>query len=143
MDDLIDEPAIEEAHDDHGSSDFSLELASSDSSSTYTSSSSTSTSPLSTPPRKWRSLREVYEKTERCQLAQFEELKTFEEAAENSTWCVAMDEEMKSLETNNTWELVDLPRKESSRAEMVYKLKYKQDGSIQKHKARLVAREYM
>ena len=78
MDDLIDEPAMEEAHDNHGSSDFSLELASSDSSSLYISNSSTSTSPPSTPPRKWRYLREVYE--QRCQLAQFEEPKTFEEA---------------------------------------------------------------
>ena len=144
VDDLIDEPTIEEAHDDHGNSDFSLEPPSSDSSSAYTSSSSTSTSPPSTPPRKWGSLREVYEQTKRSQLAQFEEPKTFEEAAENPTWCVSMDEEMKFIKRNNTWELVDLPKgKKVVGLKWVYKLKYKPNGLIQKHKARLVARGHM
>ena len=50
---------------------------------------------------------------------------------------------MKSLERNNTWELVDLLKgNKVVGLKWVYKLKYKQDGSIQKHKARLVARGY-
>ena len=54
-----------------------------------------------------------------------------------------MDEEMKSLERSNTWELVDLPKgKKVVGLKSMYKIKYKPDGSIQKHKARLVARGY-
>ncbi|KAL0345417.1 UNVERIFIED_CONTAM: Retrovirus-related Pol polyprotein from transposon TNT 1-94 [Sesamum radiatum] len=55
-----------------------------------------------------------------------------------------MDIEMKALENNKTWELVNLPSgKEVIGLKWIYKLKFKPDGSIQKHKARLVARGYM
>ena len=54
-----------------------------------------------------------------------------------------MDDEIATIEKNNTRELVDLPKnKEVIGLKWVYKTKYKEDGSIQKHKARLVAKGY-
>jgi hypothetical protein len=35
---------------------------------------------------------------------------TFEEAVKSKTWRNAMESEMKSIEDNNTWKLVDLPQ---------------------------------
>ncbi|KAL0438667.1 UNVERIFIED_CONTAM: Retrovirus-related Pol polyprotein from transposon TNT 1-94 [Sesamum latifolium] len=108
------------------------------------SSQSASSSSSSTPPRKWRSLTEIYEQTERCQLVQIAEPSSFEEAARSKAWCDPMDIEMKALENNKMWELVNLPKgKEVIGLKWIYKLKFKPDGSIQKHKARLVARGYM
>lgn len=52
-------------------------------------------------------------------------------------------EEMKALERNKTWELVELPEGKVVGLKWIYKMKYKPDGSIQKYKARLVARGYM
>ncbi|KAH9299553.1 hypothetical protein KI387_031235, partial [Taxus chinensis] len=44
---------------------------------------------------------------------------------------------------NQTWELVDLPPgKKSIGYKWIFKKKYKVDGSIDKHKARLVANGY-
>lgn len=55
-----------------------------------------------------------------------------------------MNEEMKVLERNKTWELTNL----SNGAQIVglkqiYKTKYRSDGSVQKYKDRLVAHGYM
>ena len=47
-----------------------------------------------------------------------------------------MDDEIATIEKNNTWELVDQhEKKEVNGLKWVYKTKYKEDGSIQKHKA--------
>ena len=54
-----------------------------------------------------------------------------------------MQEEIKMIEKNKTWELVDYPNdKEIIGVKQVYKTKLNSDGSIQKHKARLVAKGY-
>jgi hypothetical protein len=42
-------------------------------------------------------------------LVSAEEPATFKEAEKNPSWRKAMDEEMKSIEDNKTWQLVDLP----------------------------------
>ena len=45
------------------------------------------------------------------------------------------------IEKNNTWELVAIPReREVVSLKWIYKIKLNQEGDIQKHKARLVAR---
>jgi hypothetical protein len=50
-----------------------------------------------------------------------------------------MDREMKALQENETWELVDLPQgKRAISNKWVYKVKTNADGSIDKFKARLV-----
>ena len=54
-----------------------------------------------------------------------------------------MDEEIASIEKNKTWELVDLPNgRDVIGLKWIYKTKYNEDGSIQKHKACLVAKGY-
>ena len=54
-----------------------------------------------------------------------------------------MKNEYDSLIENNTWELVELPKgKNVVNNKWVYKTKFKLDGSIEKHKARIVAKGY-
>lgn len=54
-----------------------------------------------------------------------------------------MCEEMKALEKNGTWELVDLPLgKPPVGCKWVYTVKFKADGSIYKYKAKLVSKGY-
>ena len=55
-----------------------------------------------------------------------------------------MVEEMQSIEKNGTWEMVDLPneKKNAINFKWVFKTKFAPNGSIQKHKARLAAKEY-
>lgn len=58
-------------------------------------------------------------------------------------WKAAMNKEMKSLQKNETWELVDCPPgKKPIGCRWVYMVKYKVDGTIECFKARLVAKEY-
>ena len=54
-----------------------------------------------------------------------------------------MVEEIEMIEKNNTWELVDRPKdREVIGVKWVYKTKLNSDGSIQKYKARLLAKGY-
>jgi len=54
-----------------------------------------------------------------------------------------MNEEMKSLQKNETWELVDPPPgKKPVGCRWIYTVKYKADGTIKRFKARLVAKGY-
>ena len=54
-----------------------------------------------------------------------------------------MNEEMKSLQKNRTWELVDCPpRKKLVGCRWKYTVKYKADGSIERYNLRLVAKGY-
>ena len=67
----------------------------------------------------------------------------FEEASKEEVWRKAMDEEIKMIEKNHTWELMQKPEdKEIIGLKWVYKIKYNEDETIQKHKARLVAKGY-
>ncbi|KAK2438205.1 putative mitochondrial protein [Trifolium repens] len=55
-----------------------------------------------------------------------------------------MKEEISSIEKNKTWKLVELPpQKKAISVKWVFKLKTNPDGSIAKHKARLVARGFL
>ncbi|GFW95320.1 retrovirus-related Pol polyprotein from transposon TNT 1-94 [Trichonephila clavipes] len=71
---------------------------------------------------------------------------TYEEAVnskDSTNWKKAMESKMNSLSENNTWELTDLPvGAKATSCKRVYKLKTNPDGSINKHKARLVARGF-
>ncbi|WJZ85527.1 hypothetical protein VitviT2T_005055 [Vitis vinifera] len=54
-----------------------------------------------------------------------------------------MNEDMKSLKKNETWELIECPLgKNSVGCRWIYTMKYKVDGSIERFKARLVAKGY-
>ena len=66
-----------------------------------------------------------------------------QEALADPRWKAAMNEEMKSLEKNKTWELVDPPSgKKPVRCQWIYTMKYKIFGTIECFKARLVAKGY-
>lgn len=54
-----------------------------------------------------------------------------------------MTKELNALDANNTWELVKLPKgKKPIACRWVYKIKYKTYGTIERHKARLVAKRF-
>jgi hypothetical protein len=68
---------------------------------------------------------------------------TFEEAAGRQVWRDAMMEEYNSIMKNDVWEIV--PRHEGKSvvtSRWLYKLKYVVEGSIEKYKARFVARGF-
>ena len=54
-----------------------------------------------------------------------------------------MSKEIKDLEDNQTWNLTSLPpNKKAIGGKWVYKIKYKVYGTIERYKARLVAKRY-
>jgi len=54
-----------------------------------------------------------------------------------------MDEEIEALERNHTWEMVELPRGQKAvSCKWVYTPKYRADGTLERYKARLVARGF-
>ena len=58
-------------------------------------------------------------------------------------WLHATDEEIKSLNENETWDLVDMPTgRKPIGTKWVFKRKYKSDGSLERYKARLVCTGY-
>lgn len=71
---------------------------------------------------------------------------SYEEAmksSEKDEWLKAMQNEMDSLKENETWTLVDLPKgKKPIGCRWVYKVKTTSDGSIERHKARLVVKGF-
>lgn len=91
------------------------------------------------PIRGTRSLNEIYE---RCNVAVLEPA-SFEDAKEDRKWLVAMQEELAMIEKNETWELVDRPHdRKVIGVKWVYRTKLNSDGSVNKHKARLVVKGY-
>ncbi|XP_074265490.1 uncharacterized protein LOC141587925 [Silene latifolia] len=64
---------------------------------------------------------------------------SFKVAVQDDNWCQAMQNEIRALENNDTWELTMLPPdKKALGCRWVYKIKYKSDGSIERYKARFV-----
>ncbi|KAL2938151.1 Retrovirus-related Pol polyprotein from transposon TNT 1-94 [Bienertia sinuspersici] len=67
------------------------------------------------------------------------EPQSFREAITQKVWVDAMNEELSALEMNNTWDIVSLPQgKHAIGCKWVYRIKYNSDGSVERHKARLV-----
>ena len=96
-----------------------------------------------------RSLEDLYEVTDRlenlnlfCLFADCEPV-NFQEAAQDGKWRNAMDDEIKAIEKNDTWELAALPKGHKPiGVKWVYKTKKNAKGEVEKHKARLVAKGY-
>ena len=58
-------------------------------------------------------------------------------------WRTAVWEEMKALEKNGTWEILELPSgKHTVGCKWIFTVKYKADGSVDRFKARLVAKGF-
>ncbi|GAA0167068.1 transmembrane signal receptor [Lithospermum erythrorhizon] len=68
---------------------------------------------------------------------------TYEEAVQHEKWRTAMDNEISSIQNNNTWKLTSLPRgAKRIGVKWIFKTKRDENGVITKHKARLVAKGY-
>ena len=66
-----------------------------------------------------------------------------QEALSDPNWTRAIEEEMRALQRNKTWDLVPLPKgKKTVGCKWVFSIKHKADGSIERYKARLVAKGY-
>ena len=77
-----------------------------------------------------------------CLLASSDPI-TYEEAIEDDKWKNAMDEEIASIQRNDTWELTSLPEGHNPiGVKCVYKTKTNKEGQVEKYKARLVAKGY-
>jgi hypothetical protein len=64
-------------------------------------------------------------------------------ALEDPKWKEAMLDEMRALEKNKTWELVDLlPGKQPVGCKWVFTIKHTPEGTVDRYKARLVAKGY-
>ena len=91
------------------------------------------------PVRGTRLLTDIYE---RCNITVCEPV-DFEVAVKEKNWMAAMKEELSMIEKNKTWELIDRPQnKKVIGVKWVYRTKLNVDGSINKHKARLVVKGY-
>jgi transposase InsO family protein len=100
-------------------------------------------------PRRYRLLEEVIEEassnvlSDSCLLG-IEEPVSVEEARKEEAWREAMHSELGSIESNGTWQLMDLPKGHKAIGlKWVFKLKKDPCGKVIKHKARLVAKGYV
>lgn len=68
---------------------------------------------------------------------------TYDVASKHPCWVDAMNTELKALEQNHTWSIVEKPAGINPiGCKWVYKVKRKADGSLERYKARLVAKGY-
>ncbi|RVW24010.1 Retrovirus-related Pol polyprotein from transposon RE2 [Vitis vinifera] len=66
-----------------------------------------------------------------------------QEAFKYPKWKAAVNEEVRALEKNGTWEITDLPRgKKPVGCKWIFTVKYKADGNVDRYKARLVAKGF-
>ena len=72
-----------------------------------------------------------------------QEPRSYHEAVQHSHWQQAMSEEFSALQRMHTWDLVPLPSGFTPvGCRWVYKTKTRADGSVERYKARLVARGF-
>jgi hypothetical protein len=68
---------------------------------------------------------------------------SFEKAASQQVWKDAMMEEYQSIMKNDVWDMVPTPEGKSVvTSKWIYKIKHVVDGSIEKYKAKSVARGF-
>lgn len=67
----------------------------------------------------------------------------YEDASTNEVWVQELQQEMNSIHGNGTWELTKLQHnRKNIGTKWVYKTKHHSDGSIERHKGRLVAKGF-
>ena len=68
---------------------------------------------------------------------------SFEEVAQHDVWLEAMVEEYDSIMKNQVWEVVPRPKgKKVVGSRWIYKVKHAADRSVEKYKARFVAKGF-
>ena len=78
-----------------------------------------------------------------CSISSIVKPSYYYQAVSDPKWQEAMVAEIAALKANNTWTLTPLPvNKKPICCKWVYKIKYKFDGSIERHKAKLVAKGF-
>jgi hypothetical protein len=78
-----------------------------------------------------------------AQVSETHDPETSAEASSHPDWDTTVNEEYPSLMENDTWDLVPLPKgRKLVRCKWVYRTKYASDGSVERHKARLVAKVF-
>ncbi|RDX68730.1 hypothetical protein CR513_52247, partial [Mucuna pruriens] len=97
--------------------------------------------------RKMRSIQEIYDETKIINDLFFRfvdsEPLTFDETMKEKSWRQAMEEEIKAIKKNDTWELSNLPKgHEAIGVKWVLKIKKNEKGEVERYKARLVAKGY-
>uniref|UniRef100_A0A1S3Z9K9 Reverse transcriptase Ty1/copia-type domain-containing protein n=1 Tax=Nicotiana tabacum TaxID=4097 RepID=A0A1S3Z9K9_TOBAC len=71
------------------------------------------------------------------------ESNTYKEAATDQNWVHVMEQKIKALEDNHSWDIVDLPaNKLTIGFKWVYKVNHKTNGEIYRYKIRLVDKGY-
>ena len=77
-----------------------------------------------------------------CDLVD-QEPTSYEEAIQKKEWVEAMTKEYQSIMKNDVWDIVPKPEGKSVvYSKLIYKIKHAADGSIEKYKARFVARGF-
>ncbi|KAH9698654.1 retrovirus-related pol polyprotein from transposon RE1 [Citrus sinensis] len=77
------------------------------------------------------------------QLSSVEIPKNVHEALRVPEWRKAIEEEMRALEKNQIWEVTDLPKgKKTVGCKWVFTIKYNSNGTLERYKARLVAKRF-
>ncbi|CAI7872753.1 unnamed protein product [Closterium sp. NIES-54] len=70
-------------------------------------------------------------------------LKEALESSDSEEWKKAMESELKSIEENGTWELVELPEgRKAITSKWLFKIKSYADGKIERYKSMLVSKGY-
>ena len=92
-----------------------------------------------TPVRGTRSLVDIYQ---RCNVAVLEPT-DFEATKNDKRWMSVKKEELVVIEKNQTWELVEKPKdRKTIGLKWVFRTKLNFDGSVNKHKAKLIVKGY-
>ncbi|CAM8999551.1 unnamed protein product [Rhodiola kirilowii] len=77
------------------------------------------------------------------QVLSDEEPTCYTKACKDPKWNEAMEAELQALHKNNTWEITNLPQgMHPIGSKWIYRVKRNSDGTIQRYKARLVARGF-
>ncbi|CAI7885450.1 unnamed protein product [Closterium sp. NIES-54] len=87
--------------------------------------------------------KDAEEEEEEVQQVSEPTLKKALEGSDAEEWKKAMESELKSIEENGTWELVELPEgRKAITSKWLFKIKSDADGKIERYKSRLVAKGY-